>query len=468
MTGEVVDKITTEIDFRLAPGAQRTIDLVNNFREGVGKKAKNLIGKTFLNEDIFRDYGKKAAKNARNPFPKISNPAAEFREDVRRTTRKLMAAEEKEFLASEKRLRFEGAFKPETLADIKHMEKLFEGTNPKNIQSMRMTLAEHGFDSGYMNDSDVFKTHFGWKRDRKADRAEKERLRLEQQKTRGVLAEERKRTQLLTKGMRTLGIVSRGFLAVSLARGIFGLGRAAVNNIAKIGRTASDLKTTAMLTGTTPQDVYAVEQWFSKHGVDPKAGVKTLEGYAKFDNLKNLPLPQLLERLIGELKTGDPKSAAIHGGDPNAILKMKEYKGDLRKELADLRAGAPTKERLELLDTGWREAYKLKENFIWLGREFFVSLIPVLKGLNKTIDFLRGAGEPGPELSDEENYAEHIKANPQKFTSPAAAAKTVTVNNVFNIQSRDPEAVAREVEFSLTKSFFSDITDGELKGYGAK
>jgi hypothetical protein len=108
-----------------------------------------------------------------------------------------------------------------------------------------------------------------------------------------------------------------------------------------------------------------MENYFSRNGQDPKAGIKTLQSFAKFYKLENQPLNSLLPRFMAEAKKGTPRIGVEHGADPDIIRFAREYQGNLTSDLADAEKYSVPQDQLQKFD----KLGKAWGNFkVWLGK----------------------------------------------------------------------------------------------------
>ncbi|MDR1982618.1 MAG: hypothetical protein LBQ08_02355 [Holosporaceae bacterium] len=80
-------------------------------------------------------------------------------------------------------------------------------------------------------------------------------------------------------------------------------------------KKASDPETAEIVDIVPPQ----LLEWFSVYGIDSKAGIATLEKYANYYNLQNIPHYELLQRMIREFPITIVKAAMLYMADGDMI-----------------------------------------------------------------------------------------------------------------------------------------------------
>ena len=513
MTGITVDKIVVELDYEVSPHAQSELNRYEKSAENI----KSKISGSF--KDMSSGFKKAASSDklsgsigswTRRYTETVGARRIKDAQELKKLFGKTPSKEEEFFIKLEGQALSEdelpGVWK-RRMKDEKELKKLFEKTGSKKIEGMRFKLAEQGFKTSNMNDEEIFKTDFNMKREKYAEKEEKKKADGEKKKNRETMAEERARTRIIGKTMRMFGIATRGFIGFSFAR-------AFTNRFSKIIERASDLQTTAAMSNMSPQRAQATEEWFSAHNIDPKAGMRTLESYANFMNLKNMPYDKILSRMIKESKKGSLRAGVEHGGDPTAIRVMRQYGGNLNEELYKFQKESFGDKELKSLERAQYAMYRIKKMFD--PDKFMIKFLPIIEAiadlsekmmipLGKVGDFLnesvkkiesffKGFKTVTPDtertLSDEENYAEHMRVSGKKFPkirtitdelpdeNDTAATnngginnareknniftgnkntRNITVTNNFSIRSTDPERAASEVQSLLTRGLFEKI-----------
>lgn len=297
MAEETVDKIVIELDYDLAEGAQEKISDYEKMAEDVQKKAAKMRDR--FKEGFSNLFGSKSftetplMKNLRALNIPIDEKIDRF---VKAKGAKNLKPDDLDWIKSQRDERDNSG---------KNINELFQKTE-KNERAE--TFAKQ--------------------------KEEKKRVFAEKKRIKDTLAAERKgqtaRNNIWAKSLRSFSIATSGYLGVRLARNLY-------SGLQNTAAEATSLKTTAMMANTNPQEVQAVQKWFKENNVNPERGMQTLQSYARFMGMSNVPLDKILPRMIQAAKSGSAQAAVAHGADPDAIRAFREYTGNAAKDLANFK-----------------------------------------------------------------------------------------------------------------------------------
>jgi hypothetical protein len=403
---DVVDKIVVELDYEISPHAEKEIQKYQEIGAKVQKTVSNSNQKKLDNwlrkvraKNSFKKNGdvenvdgmvnkNKKSKSQRKTNAKTTGAAAtssptpetydvggktfkSFRGRIPETMRKLLDKLRKDQTRS---------------AEEKMAEDLFEKASSKDIKKARARLEREGYDAFSMGDKDAFKTDFMNSRQKVEEKAQKAREKQEKiqrkaeeaqrkeqeraakareraekaaakiqekiekasarERNKKTLAEEKNRTSLLRKTFRTLGIATTGYIGVNIARKV-------MQKMGDLFQYSSNVRTGALLGNVTPEKMQAVEDWFKAKNISPDAGMKTLQSYSNFMKLNDLPLDKVLQKFIGAVQNRSPqalRAAVAHGADANTLRVLRDYRGNVGKELGEIQKEVYTDDDLKKFD----------------------------------------------------------------------------------------------------------------------
>ncbi|MDR1333894.1 MAG: hypothetical protein LBJ71_01605, partial [Holosporaceae bacterium] len=324
-----------------------------------------------------------------------------------------------------------------------------------------------------------------------------------------TLAEEKNRTALLRKTFRTFGIATTGYIGLNIAKKV-------MQKMGDLFDYSSKIRTNSILGNVSPEKMQAVEDWFKQKNISPEAGMKTLQGYSKFMKLENLPTDKVLQKFVSAVQNRSPqalRAAVAHGADANTLRVLRDYRGDVGKEVGELQKNVYTDEDLKKFDRVGNAMNKFtnvihrSKMLVKLADRLADFIESVADILEKTINFLNnnplqklhdsinkvlGLNPQVEEISEEENEKIHLATvvpklpkiqqptnEPSKFMNPlderlkavndylandekpiidrrsaTGTSSNVNVVNNFNIRSTDPEKAAQEVQTRFSKKFF--------------
>jgi hypothetical protein len=352
-----------------------------------------------------------------------------------------------------------------------------------------------------MSDKDVFRTEENYRVDQRIAR---EKEKHEKQLFRTQMLEERRRSTLYRKLMRTAGITVSGFAAVSAGK--FAL-KKLFGKLAEYSQHATTVLNKSFVTRETTQNTQAMSAWLNDKGLDEKSAYATLDRYAQVSGIKDMPYTKIMERFLKEAQKATPKqlqSALGHGADPEFLRKIKDYSGNFSEELKAFKGDVISDEdlkKMERLNVSWGRFLNAASK---IGSPYYAkltkeasdgldTLTDVMTGKTK-IDFVgtrypmfskrkKEQEEAVKRFNERYSYApfsdtpmsadspkeaetssrfstplsERLAAAREELNAPASGNKRIVQNFTFNIRSTDPEKASQEVSKRFKESLMNKL-----------
>jgi hypothetical protein len=280
--------------------------------------------------------------------------------------------------------------------------------------------------------------------------------KMEEDKNKAIVKNSKDTTITVKKLFSSLGYATRGLFGLTIARRI-------ARDFSSMLPIGENTAVNAMMSNMSIPKTEAVTEFFKKLGIDVDQGFKTLWSYANFYKIQNQPSDKILQRMINESKTGSFQAAVSNGADPATLRKLKNYQGNLSKDLQNLLQNPLfTEKDLKNMEEIQQKFSNIYERLKFFGFKIIQPFANVILWLGEFADKIENVFSSNfGKMFD--NFKNTLTSNnykmPLSSTSPSPYFGDTPINivNNFDIKSTEPQEISREIETNMSSQFYRDM-----------